>query len=269
MIRGLLTKSRHELAVTTTAFTVAIFVFNMLLAFILPQIRGGMGQVLNAMPFVRSIIQALMGIELGDTIGVQVMQSIAWVHPVVLTTIWAYEIVVCTRFPVGEMDRGTIDLLMSWPVSRRRVYWTELSVCCCGGCVMLLAGLSGQHVGTRMIGEVASPLADANAWIVLANLYCVFLAVAGLTSLVSALSTRRAWAAGIVGAIVLSSFLWNFLSQFWEPARRLAFLGVMHYYQPARVFMQGEWPWINMAVLLAAATFCSMAGAECAARRRL
>ena len=269
MIRGVLAKSRHEVLLPTVTFAAAMFMFNMLLAFILPQIRAGMGQVLGAMPFVRTIVQAMTGVELGETIGAEVMQSIAWVHPVILTTVWAYEIVLCTRYPVGEVARGTIDVLMSWPVSRRGVYWTELAVCCAGGFVLLLTGLAGQDVGTRLMGEKATPLLDVGAWTVLLNLYCVFLAVAGIAGLASALSTHRAWAAGIVGAFVMSSFLWNFLGQFWEPAKRLAFLGVMHYYQPARVFMNGEWPWRNMAVLLAAAAICASLGAEVTARRRL
>ncbi len=65
-----------------------------------------------------------------------------------------------------------------------------------------------------------------------ANLFLLYTAVGGLALLVSSLSDRRGRTVAVVFGVVLVSFFLNFLTQLWEPARSLSFLGVLHYYRP-------------------------------------
>ena len=268
MIRGLLTKSLYETWLNTVLFAVALFAFSLLLACVMPQIQEGMGQVMTAMPFVRHIVQAMLGVDLGESVSLQVMQAIVWVHPVILTTLWAYEIIHCTRFPAGEVDRGTTDYLMGLPVTRRAIYWTEVGVCTVGGLILLTAGLSGQILGAWLLTG-ALPFDWSATLLVLVNLFCLYLAVTGLASLASACCSRRGVAAGIVGALVISSFLLNFIAQFWEPVQSLSFLGLLHYYRPAQLLLNGSVPVMDYVVLLAVAAVTLVAGAEIVVRRRL
>ena len=85
---------------------------------------------------------------------------------------------------------------------------------------------------------------------VIANLYCLYIAIGGIAYLVSAGSHRRGRAVGGVFAIVIVSFFWHVLAQFWSVAKTLSFLGFMDYYRPYDVLRTGEWPLGNMAVLL-------------------
>ena len=71
----------------------------------------------------------------------------------------------------------------------------------------------------------------------------------------------------IVFSIVLASSLLNFVAQFWEPARQVAFLGVMEYYQPAQVLQGGDPPFRDMAVLLSVGGLAWLLGGEVVARR--
>lgn len=268
MILGLVRKTLRETWIQTLLFGLALGLIEALLTLVLPQLQQGLNEVLAALPFVRSFIRTLMGGDFGGNVTPQALQAIAWVHPIVLAVMWAQEIIFCTRLPAGEIDRATIDVLLSWPASRRRIFVCEAVVWLASGLwLMTLLGLGHAVAVLVAAGDVEQPAGRVLA--VLANLYCVYLAVGGLAWFVSAMSNYRGRAMAIVFAVVVASFLLNFLAQFWQPARLLAPLGVLTYYQPAQVLDSGVWPLVHMAVLLAAGAVFWLAALETFARRNI
>lgn len=268
MNAGLFTKEFRETRVQTALFGVALGGAMGLLTFILPKIQSGMSEVFESMPFVKTIMQGLLGTSIGDRLSAEMMQSILWVHPVVLTLVWAHEIVFCTRVPAGEIDRGTVDILLSLPVSRRAIYWTETVGWLVSGLVVLSCGVLGHIVMRSQLPVETRPDA-ATVLVIMCNFYCVYFAVGAGALLVSAMSDRRGRAAGVVFGLVLASFLLNFLAQFWDVAERLSFLSVSHYYRPAELIQSGETPWRNMGVLLSVGAVFWIAGGEIFARRNV
>jgi hypothetical protein len=73
----------------------------------------------------------------------------------------------------------------------------------------------------------------------------------------------------IVFAIVLASFLLNFVAQYWEPVEPFAPLSVMHYYQPAKILQSGTFPTADLVVLLGVAATTWLLGGEILARRNI
>ena len=266
-MRGLLIKSFYETWPTTLLFGSGLALATALLTFVLPQIQGDFADVLASMPFVTQIVQALFGIEI-DQMNAEIMQAILWVHPVVLTLVWAHEIVICTRVPAGEIDRGTVDVLLGLPISRRAIYATESVAWLISGAFVLALGLCGHLAVANILDDESRP-PISKVCVILVNLYSVYLAVGGLTWLASAISDRRGRAMGTAFAVVLASFLLNFLAQFWQPAQQLAFLSVLEYYQPAQVITSGEMPWGDIAVLLVVAVCGWTLGNEAFARRSI
>jgi ABC-2 type transport system permease protein len=104
---------------------------------------------------------------------------------------------------------------------------------------------------------------------VMSNLFCVYVAVGGIAFLISALSDRRGRAVGVVFAILLASFLLNFIANFLQPAKQIAFLGILEYYRPAQILQHGHFPWRDVAVLLAVGLVAWLAGGEILARRSI
>ncbi len=265
---GLLKKIAREVWAPTLLFASAMMSVMALLTYVLPQVQHGLDDVVEQIPMVKHIIAALLGSELGDQLSARTMQAFLWVHPVVLALMWAHEIWLCSRTPAGEIDRGTVDVLFSLPVSRRAVYLCETAVWLATGVVLLAAGLLGHRAVSMLQPDQPAPTL-ARSLLVIVNLYCVYLAVGGIAFLVSACSDRRGRAIAVVFGIVLASFLLNFLAQFWEPARQIAFLSVMEYYRPALVLQHGGFPVRDAALLLAIAVATWLAGGEVFARRSL
>ena len=268
MIRGLLRKTLHETWVQLLLFGVALLIVPAVLTMLLPQLEQGLTQVLSAFPFVSDFIQALLGEDLGANISPQNLQAIIWVHPSILALIWAQEIVFCTRLPSGEIDRGTIDVLLSWPISRRKLFCAESLIWLATGvglCVMMFTG----HFLARQFAPSSVPTSPQRVLIILANLYCLYLAVGGLAFFVSAMSSHRGRAIAMIFTILLASFLLNFVVQFWQAISGLAPFGILHYYRPAAILATGAMPLTDMAILLSVGGVAWVSACEIFARRNI
>lgn len=266
MNRGLIIKAVREVWPATVLFGLALAGFEALLASIIPTIFAEYSSHLLKIEFVQTFLKGLLGTEIGSALGPDAISSFAWVHPIVLALLWAHEITICTRVPAGEVDRGTIDMLLALPVSRTKLYVCESVVWLGAGLCVVMMGLAGNWIGGRFTApEFRS--APGQLIMVIANMYCLYIAVGGVACLVSTLSDHRGRAVGVVFGIVLVSFLLNFLAQFWGPAKALSFLSVLNYYRPLAIVRDAGWPVRDMLVLTACGAAFWLAGAIIFARR--
>ncbi len=246
---GLIDKAVREVWPMTLLCGAGILLVSAVLAAVLPSFQDELTDSLLQLQFFQTIFRALLGTDLGGQFGPEAFQSIAWVHPVVLALTWAHAVIYCTRIPAGEVDRGTIDVLFGLPVSRWGLYVSETAVwLASGACIIILAWV-GNLIGNATLEPALRP-SPLRLLPIIANLYCLYIAVGGVAWLVSASSDRRGRAIGIVFGIVLASFLLNFLAQFWQPAQFISFLGILNYYQPIRVLQATAFPILDIVVLL-------------------
>lgn len=265
---GLLLKTIRETWLHTMLVAAGLFGVNILLTLLIPKVQAGFGEAMDKLPFAKQMIAALLGTEVGNQIAAETMAAVLWVHPIVLALVWFHAINLSTRVPAGEVDRGTIDFLLGLPVSRRKVYWCEVATILASGILLLMSGFAGHRLVASAMPLAWRPNAST-AMVIMANLYCLYMAVAGIGLLTSTLSNRRGWAMGIVFALVLASFLLNFAAQVWAPAKSIAMLGILEYYRPALILQTGKWPLDDLAVLVAIAGISIIAGSEVMARRSL
>ncbi len=264
MSRGLIVKTMHEVWLMTLIFAVAMAAFRALFAYILPTfLEERLVDQWLELPFVQNILKALMGTEIEGAIGAGAAASIAWAHPIGLALLWAHAIVLCTRVPAGEVDHGTIDVLLGLPVSRARIYLCESLMWLVTGLVVVGMGLVGHFIGARS----GSSQDTGPVIAVVVNFFCQYIAVGGMAFLVSSLSDRRGRAVGILFGVVVASLFLSFLAQFWEPAKSLAFLSIMTYYRPLVVLQGGSWPISDMLVLTMVGAVLWLAGGTIFVRR--
>ena len=248
MNRALLIKAIRETWLATLLFSLGLFVFEAIVSAVLPGLLGEFQENLMRLPFFQNIIRALLGTDIGESLGTVAFVSIAWVHPVVLTLFLAHEIVHCTRLPVGEIDRGTIEVVLALPVSRWQAYRTESIVWVGAGLVLLAFALVGNLSGSANLPAHQRP-DPGQLLIVVTNLFALYVAVGGLVYLISSLSDHRGRAIGAAFGIVVGSFFLNFLAQLWEPAQMLSFLSVLHHYRPLEALQTGAWPVGDIVIL--------------------
>jgi ABC-type transport system involved in multi-copper enzyme maturation permease subunit len=245
---GLVQRSLREMWFTSAVFAGLLGLMSGLMAYALPMVQARF----MARGFIPPPVQQFRNVMLGfDATGAGVADvafSIAWSHPAVLALLFAHAIVVCTRVPAGEIERGTIDVLLGLPVSRRTLWLSETAAWLIMGAGVLGAVYLGSFVGARWVEPQYRPN-WGNLVMVLANLALVYGAVGTAAMAAASVFDRRGRAVLLVLVLSVGSLLINFLEILWEPAKRVSFLSILHYYRPVGMLMRAEWPWRDLSVL--------------------
>ncbi len=265
---GLIHKAVRETWASTLSFAAGLFAFELLLGLILPAFQKEFSDKFLQLEFMQKILAAFLGAELGKVIGPAVLSMVGWVHPLVLALVWAQAIVVCTRVPAGEVDRGTLDVLLALPVTRTSVYVSESFVFIISSLLIVGVGLGGNLVGNRISGlERAGSLGQLS--LVALNLYALSLAVGGLSSFLSSMCDRRGRAMGSAFAILLASFFLSSMSTFNAIVKSVSVVSLLNYYRPYRILQERASPLGDMMVLLGVGTILWICGAVIFVRRDL
>ena len=250
MLRGLLEKTLRESWLLITLSCAALGLTMGSFVQILPQFQQGLTDLIVQVPFIRTLLSGLMGMDVSDGLTPQMLLVVVWSHPIVLAMVLGFEIAFCTRVPAGEIEQGTIDVLLGWPVSRKGIYISEGIVWLGAGLLLHAGGLLGFTISAATLSDELQP-EMGRVLLMLANLLALYVAIGGVAQCVTTLCNRRGRAVAIILTIVVASYLVQFLSTLWPPADRVVALSIVHYYQPARVMLNGALPSRDVLVLLA------------------
>jgi ABC-2 type transport system permease protein len=205
------------------------------------------------------IILALAG---GEGIRIQVPQdmlSISYVHPLTQIILCVWAIGRAAGAVAGEIDRGTMELLLAQPIARPRVLLAHFLVDVLTIPLLCLGIWSGTLLGTWWIGlwepcnsdSIVNPLVFAPA---LMNVAVLLFAISGYTIWLSACGRFRGRVLGLAVLLTLVQFLVNVVGQlldFFEPLRPFT---VFYYYQPQQIILHSDWAgswhvWEQLGVL--------------------
>lgn len=247
MNRGIILKSIRETWVTTLLCCLGLILFQVILAIALPYIwQDRMGQVPE---IAQSFIRGLLGDEYRDQLTKLGLASIVWVHPIMLSLIFAHIITCSTRVPAGETDRCTIDILLSLPISRWKIFLSESAVAGVSGLLLVTVAVVSNWLSGSISGVGFQP-SLGKLCVVGVNLYVLYVAVGGISALFSSLCESRGRPVAFVISIVLVSMLISFLAQFWRQLEFLNCLSFLSYHEPLPIIVHGTIPWANIITLL-------------------
>lgn len=199
--------------------------------------------------FFQRLIRMLTGAEISVDMTPTGLITIGFAHPVMFTLIWGFALVTCSRVIVGEIERGTADLLLTLPVSRSTIYASVSLAWVLCGLPICFSTILGAKLGT-MCFDLDESLEFAKLALVVPNLLSMFICVGSMTMCFASFVSSRGVAVSIVVACLLSSFVLNYFALLWPAAERISVIGIMHYYRPMVVIRSGEWPIGDISVLL-------------------
>ncbi len=167
--------------------------------------------------------------------------SLGFTHPLYLTLASAALVGFGARTLAGEMERGTIQLALSRPISRFQVYAARVLGVVVVAVGLAIAGPAGMLLGMRLaqpegILEIGYFVPTALATLLL------FWAIGGLTLLGSAAASTTgrvvAWA---TAALVLFYFI-DYFATLWAFLEPLEPLSIFAYYDPSQSLVNGALP---------------------------
>lgn len=207
------------------------------------------------------IVQTLMG---GDRIRIERaldMVTVSYVHPLTQVILCVWAIGRAAGAIAGEIDKGTMELLLAQPIRRGQVIAAHFIVDLITIPVLCLSMWAGTWIGVVLVGFLspANPNLRVDPWLfgpALLNVALLVFAMSGLTMWISSMGRFRWRVLGIAVLLGLVMFLVNVIGQIWEPAELLRPATVFYYYQPQPMILQDDWHlqcivWLRLGVLAA------------------
>ena len=204
------------------------------------------------------IIKALMGGEILEVGNIAGLIAIGYQDPLVLLLYMLFAVGVPTALLAGEIQRGTMELILSRKVTKTHVYICAGSITVVGMYALVLVMFMGTVVATKIYDFYQEvPLSFffriATAGGLLAS------AVGGIALLAAACFRRGLAVSVTVGFLIVQYFI-SIISDWWARMEWMAPLSLFNYVDGPKIFESGGWPIADMCVLLAVLTISTVLG---------
>ena len=185
----------------------------------------------------------------GDIFSLPGSIALSFIHPIALILTSVFAVGFTTSAVAGERQRGTLEVALARPISRRAFYLTLLAASFSFVAVTMSALLLGG-VGGSVFAGVISELAIARLPLLWLNSVLLFgtLSAVGLAASVS--FDRLRPALGVTLAIVITMYFLEILGSLWPAAEKLQPFSLFHYLKPKAVLLGSADP-IDFAILAA------------------
>jgi ABC-2 type transport system permease protein len=228
-------------------FALGAGAFHWLVAVSFPAIGGteAVTSVVRTFPDgLRTLLKLAPNLQAG--FGVQDYLAFTWLHPLFIGLGAAFVVSRASDGLSGEIERGSIYLLLSRPIRRWSIVLGKALEMLLGAGLIALAGLLGLLLGVQAL---AYTLPLANYALVALMAWLIFAALGGGAFLIAACFSRTAPSAGLGTAWTLVSFVLDVIPFF--AASPLAWLNPWHYYFPQAIVAGAGSDPLGIAVLLA------------------
>lgn len=243
LLRRAVRANRGRLAIVAAALAVWSYLLPVIFATFGRQMAVLLDADIIPKPFLR-----LLG---ADPFSLNGAIALGWVHPISIALQMLLPIGLGAYAVAGERQRGTLEVILSRPVSRRSVLVTSLVVIVGVSVVTTFAAIGGTVVGAARYG-VAGDL-DARTLLLLgANTVLLLVAMGSIALAASASFDRLTPALGIGFAVLLVGYLFDILGTLWPDAAFLQPWSPFHYLQPLEI-LAGRADPRDMGVLAAIA----------------
>ena len=183
-------------------------------------------------------LQQFMRFGGGDMFTLSGSIAVGYIHPITIALLAVFAIAFPLSGVAGERQRGTLEIVLARPVSRRSYYVTLLAA----AIVFIALAMAAMLIGT-VIAAVAVNVLDQlkleNMPLLWLNGVLLYSTIAAIAFAASVSFDRVGPAAGIVLAIVLIAYFLQIIGSLWPDADWLQPYSLFHYLQPDLVLREG------------------------------
>ena len=168
-------------------------------------------------------------------------------HPVSLALLTGAALAVSSGAVAAEVERGTVDLVLSRPVGRVRFLLGKAAASLVAVSLVEVGAVAGALVGWATVDRV-DELSLRQVLEPFGVSWMLFAALAMVGVLVSARSSLRSRAVGLSVGLVVAWFFANFIALLIDEVSWLRYASPFHYFRPGDVIESGAGA-IDVAVL--------------------
>jgi ABC-2 type transport system permease protein len=187
----------------------------------------------------------------GDVFSLSGSIALGSIHPIALVLNSLFAVGFSAAAVAEERQRGTLEVLLARPLSRRTLYVTLLVAALLFVSLAVAATIAGVLGGSALSG-VADELATERLPLLWLNGVLLFGAIAAIGLAASVSFDRLSPALGLTVALVVVMYFLEVLGTFWPDAQFLQPYSLFHYYDPKSI-LEGGASAGDMALLAAVA----------------
>ncbi|HET6744947.1 MAG TPA: ABC transporter permease subunit [Candidatus Limnocylindria bacterium] len=215
-----------------------------------PIIYGSFSDVFREMMNSGAIPRELMNFGSGSLLTLPGAITLGFQHPLALAFLGIFAVGTTTGAIAGERERGTLEVVLARPVSRRALYVTVAVAVVALLAIELLAILGGQAVGIAFL-DLTGDIDMARLPLVFANGLLLWGAFAAFGMAASVSFDRHAPALGLSLAYLLVNYFLEILGSLWTDVAWSQEYSLFHHFQPTEL-LTGEADPIDFVILGAA-----------------
>jgi ABC-2 type transport system permease protein len=200
-------------------------------AFLMPVVFATFGRQMAILLEADIIPKEFLRLLGSDPFSLEGAVALGWIHPIAIGLQVLLPIGLGALAIAGERQRGTLEVLLSRPVSRRAFYLTALVVLAICAVVTVLAAVLGTLAGAAAYG-VTEELDVGRLPLLAGNTVLLLVALGSIALAASASFDRVGPPLGIGLAVLLLGYLFDVLGTLWPDAEFLQPWSPFHYLQP-------------------------------------
>jgi len=209
---------------------------------------------LDMFPAVLKIALGGEMVQMGKTPG---LIAIGYQHPFVLFLFMLFAVGVPTGLLAGEVQKGTMELILSRPITKMQVYFCAGLLTLTGMFALVMVMFLGTVTAVN-IYDFGEPIPLRLFFRIATNGGLLASTVGAVALLAAALFRRRNMAVGVTAAFLVANYFVSIISQLWPRMYFTRHVTLFNYVNGPRVWV--GWPLGDMAVLAGTLLVAVVAG---------
>ena len=189
--------------------------------------------------------QRLSGVPFSEVATHAGRVALAFVDPVVVLAATVWGITRGSDAVSGQLERGTMEMLLAQPVERRAV-WTTQALATTAGAALLCTVLALSVWGAVAWGPWAGKVEPRRFLLPVGNVFGLMVCIAGITASVSAADTYRWRTIGTLCGFYVFSLLAKLVGRISRAFAWVGYLSIFNAYEPQRLVGDAGESWARL-----------------------
>lgn len=157
----------------------------------------------------------------------------------------------------GEIDQGTIEVLLAQPISRAKIYWAKYI----SGFFIILIFVVVSIFSVIPLAQLHNVKVELQNYFMICSLGILFaLAIFSLNMMFSSMFSTKGKPASLVAGILISMYAINLISGLKESVEDLKYLSFFHYYDFTGAIVRNQIEPLTVWVFLGLSLVCTLIG---------
>lgn len=164
----------------------------------------------------------------------------------------------------GEIEAGTIELLLAQPISRLRIFFSKYL----SGLFIITIFITISNASVILFAQLYNVSFHWENFLTISVLGLLFaFAVFGICFMLSAISSSKGRPAALTGGLLIIMYALNIFSTFQESLKNLKYASFFHYYDQNAALLNNHIDTLSIVVFLAVGLICTIIGAVAFVKR--